>query len=55
CMTESIWRMPRRWLHQLEDACIIIERLFGKAQDVEFTVDDGELWILQSRDLVIAK
>jgi pyruvate, orthophosphate dikinase len=42
-----------RWLPdvaaQLRDALTRLEREFGDVQDVEFTIEDGKLWILQTR------
>lgn len=52
---ESIWRMPRNWLHQLQDATQFIENLFGYPQDIEFLIVNRELWIVQSRDMKFAK
>jgi pyruvate, orthophosphate dikinase len=34
---------------QLRDVLARLERHFGDVQDVEFTIEDGMLWILQSR------
>ncbi len=34
---------------QLRDALIQLEQEFGDVQDVEFTIEDGSLWILQTR------
>ena len=34
---------------QLRDALTRLEREFGDVQDVEFTIEDGKLWILQTR------
>ncbi len=34
---------------QLRDALMRLEREFGDVQDVEFTIEDGKLWILQTR------
>src|SRR5262249_8918203 len=34
---------------QLRDVLARLERDFGDVQDVEFTIEDGKLWILQSR------
>lgn len=38
---------------QLVDQARKIEELFGKPQDIEFTFEDGRLYILQSRDIRI--
>ncbi|HTN78396.1 MAG TPA: PEP/pyruvate-binding domain-containing protein [Acidimicrobiales bacterium] len=35
--------------HQLQHVRRTLESLFGDAQDFEFTVEDGKLWVLQSR------
>ena len=34
---------------QLRDMLALLERHFGDVQDVEFTVEDGKLWVLQTR------
>ena len=34
---------------QLRDVLARLERHFGDVQDVEFTIEDGKLWVLQSR------
>src|SRR6266446_2835866 len=34
---------------QLRDMLSRLERHFGDVQDVEFTIEDGKLWVLQSR------
>jgi pyruvate,orthophosphate dikinase len=34
---------------QLRDALVRLEREFGDVQDVEFTIEDGKLWLLQAR------
>ncbi len=34
---------------QLRDALVRLEREFNDVQDVEFTIEDGKLWILQTR------
>ena len=34
---------------ELIDAGVRLERLGGDVQDVEFTVEAGKLWLLQSR------
>jgi pyruvate, orthophosphate dikinase len=34
---------------QLRDALVRLERAFNDVQDVEFTIEDGKLWILQTR------
>jgi len=34
---------------QLRDALSLLEGEFGDVQDVEFTIEDGKLWILQTR------
>ena len=34
---------------QLREALTRLEREFGDVQDVEFTIEDGKLWILQTR------
>ena len=34
---------------QLRQALVRLEQAFGDVQDVEFTIEDGKLWILQAR------
>ena len=34
---------------QLRETLALLEREFGDVQDVEFTIEDGKLWILQTR------
>ncbi len=34
---------------QLRETLSLLEREFGDVQDVEFTIEDGKLWILQTR------
>jgi pyruvate,orthophosphate dikinase len=34
---------------QLRETLALLERDFGDVQDVEFTIEDGKLWILQTR------
>lgn len=34
---------------QLQEMSLMLERHFGDMQDVEFTIDDGALWLLQTR------
>jgi pyruvate,orthophosphate dikinase len=41
-------RLPDVW-RELERVASVLERLFGDAQDFEFTVERGALWLLQSR------
>ena len=40
--------LPVIWL-RLEEICRVLETLFGDAQDFEFTVQDGVLFLLQAR------
>jgi len=35
--------------HQLKDILATLERAFRDVQDVEFTIEDGRLWMLQTR------
>ena len=35
--------------HELAEACERLERHFGDMQDIEFTVQQGRLWVLQTR------
>jgi pyruvate,orthophosphate dikinase len=41
--------MPRQYA-QLEKHCQKLERHFRDVQDVEFTIEQGKLWVLQTRD-----
>ncbi len=41
--------MPRIW-REFTRACTKLERHAGDVQDVEFTVERGKLWLLQTRD-----
>ncbi len=41
--------MPRIW-SQFTRACAKLERHCGDVQDVEFTIERGKLWLLQTRD-----
>ena len=41
--------LPEIW-KRLDTSCHDLEQLFGDAQDFEFTVQSGELFLLQSRD-----
>lgn len=34
---------------RLKELCLTLERHFGDAQDIEFTVEDGDLYLLQTR------
>jgi pyruvate,orthophosphate dikinase len=34
---------------QLRDTLVLLERDFADVQDVEFTIEDGHLWVLQTR------
>jgi pyruvate,orthophosphate dikinase len=46
---ETIARMLPKLAAELADVLKRLEREFGDAQDVEFTIEDGKLWILQTR------
>ena len=35
--------------HALEDACSLLERHYRDMQDIEFTIEVGKLWLLQTR------
>ncbi len=48
-LTELRDRMPDAY-EQLHDRVKELERHFGDMQDVEFTIEDGELFILQTRN-----
>jgi|JI10StandDraft_1071094.scaffolds.fasta_scaffold539043_1 phosphoenolpyruvate synthase/pyruvate phosphate dikinase len=39
------------WIPQIADTVTQIERLFGKPIDVEWCVDEKQLWILQARPI----
>ena len=34
---------------QLRDVLSRLERHFGDVQDIEFTIEDGKLWVLQTQ------
>lgn len=40
---------PALW-DQLQQAMTRLEAAFGDMQDIEFTIENGQLWLLQSRD-----
>jgi len=46
--TEMAEVLPAAW-QALQDAAALLERHFGDMQDVEFTVQDGRLYMLQTR------
>ncbi len=46
---EAIMRTLPAVAAQLRDALTRLEQEFGDVQDVEFTIEDGKLWILQTR------
>jgi len=46
---ETIARALPRLKAELGEILTLLEREFGDVQDVEFTVEDGKLWILQTR------
>ncbi len=46
---EAIIRTLPEVAVQLREALARLEREFGDVQDVEFTIEDGKLWILQTR------
>jgi len=41
--------MPKQF-RELDDARMLLERHYKDMQDLEFTIEDGKLWILQTRD-----
>ncbi len=41
--------LPEAWA-ALQQACQTLERALGDMQDFEFTVEDGRLWLLQTRE-----
>jgi pyruvate, orthophosphate dikinase len=47
---EAIARTLPAVATQLRDTLARLEREFADVQDVEFTIEDGRLWILQTRD-----
>lgn len=47
---ESLARLSPAVADQLRQALASLEREFGDVQDVEFTIEDGKLWMLQTRD-----
>lgn len=46
---EAIDRCAPRAAEKLRETLTRLEREFGDVQDVEFTVENGELWVLQTR------
>ena len=46
---EAIVRSLPNVARQLREALARLEQEFGDVQDVEFTIEDGKLWILQTR------
>jgi len=46
---EAIARLLPAVAAQLREALLQLEREFADVQDVEFTIEDGRLWILQTR------
>ena len=46
---ELATRLPEAW-QALQDACDLLERTFVDMQDFEFTVQDGRLYMLQTRN-----
>jgi pyruvate,orthophosphate dikinase len=46
---ETIARALPKLMADIGEVLQRLEREFGEVQDVEFTVEDGELWILQTR------
>lgn len=47
---ETIARALPNLATELGAVLVRLERAFGDVQDVEFTVEDGRLWLLQTRD-----
>ncbi len=41
--------LPQAW-NQLEEICQRLEKHYREVQDVEFTIERGKLWMLQTRD-----
>ena len=41
--------MPQTW-HQLKDTCLLLERHYKDMQDIEFTIEKGKLYMLQTRN-----
>jgi len=46
---QAIYRSAPAAAAQLREILVQLEREFGDVQDVEFTIEDGKLWILQTR------
>ncbi len=46
---QAIGRLLPAVAAQLRETLAVLEREFGDVQDVEFTIEDGKLWILQTR------
>lgn len=47
-LTELAIEMPHV-AHELDKLCAFLERHYRDIQDIEFTIDDGKLWLLQVR------
>jgi phosphoenolpyruvate synthase/pyruvate phosphate dikinase len=47
--------LPKQYFNELIEIGEKLEDYFGCPQDVEFTIDSGKLWILQTRDVVFEK
>jgi rifampicin phosphotransferase len=43
--------LPDEWAQRIAQFALTIEDLFGHAQDVEWAIADGQVWILQSRPI----
>ena len=46
---EAIARLDHRLLEQLRETLSRLENEFADVQDIEFTIEDGKLWVLQTR------
>ncbi len=44
-------RLVRKWLPQIEAVVGKLQAWFGQPQDVEFAIQDGKLWVLQTRPI----
>jgi pyruvate,orthophosphate dikinase len=45
--------IPEAW-RNLTDGAVKLERRFRKVQDIEFTIENGRLWILQTRNAILS-
>jgi phosphohistidine swiveling domain-containing protein len=51
----SVRRLPKAILYKLAEMGLEIEKTFGLPQDIEWTVKDGKIYILQSRSITTGR